>query len=142
MLDKNWVRNYNWLPEPGTAAYKIGEVRKYVRFDRMNDWWANNKRYYKHRFNPDHIIVKVIRDPNIAWQYFQKGEFDSFGPDAAGFFGTTKPEVKFLTKALCINSVLQRCGATSTRFVAQYGQTATGRYSRVKPSPMPWILTK
>ncbi|MEZ5494911.1 MAG: extracellular solute-binding protein [Pseudomonadales bacterium] len=80
VLDKNWVRNYNWLPEPGTAAYKIGEVRKgkYVRFDRMNDWWANNKRYYKHRFNPDHIIVKVIRDPNIAWQYFQKGELDSF----------------------------------------------------------------
>lgn len=79
-LDKNWVRHYNWLPEPGTAAYKIGEVRKgkFVRFDRINDWWANNKRYYKHRFNPDHIIVKVIRDPNIAWQYFQKGELDSF----------------------------------------------------------------
>jgi microcin C transport system substrate-binding protein len=79
-LDTQWVQNYNWQPAPGTAAYKVGDVRKgkYVRFDRINDWWANNKRYYKHRFNPDHIIVKVIRDPNIAWQYFQKGELDSF----------------------------------------------------------------
>ncbi|HNL92037.1 MAG TPA: extracellular solute-binding protein, partial [Pseudomonadales bacterium] len=79
-LDALWVQNYNWQPAPGTAAYKVGDVRKgkYVRFDRINDWWANNKRYYKHRFNPDYIIVKVIRDPNIAWQYFQKGELDSF----------------------------------------------------------------
>ncbi len=81
VLDDQWVRRYNWLPEPGTAAYKIGEVRKgkYVRFDRIPNWWANNKRFYRYRFNPDHIIVKVIRDPNIAWQYFQRGELDSFG---------------------------------------------------------------
>lgn len=80
LLDENWIRHYNWLPEPGTAAYKIGEIRKgkYVRFDRIENWWANNKKYYQHRFNPDHIIVKVIRDPNIAWQYFEKGELDSF----------------------------------------------------------------
>jgi microcin C transport system substrate-binding protein len=80
ILDDQWVKRFNWLPEPGTAAYKIGEVRKgkFVRFDRIPNWWANNKRYYQHRFNPDHIIVKVIRDPNIAWQYFEKGELDSF----------------------------------------------------------------
>lgn len=80
-LDNNWVRNFNWLPEPGTAAYKVGEVRKgkYIQFDRIDDWWANNKRYYRHRFNPEHILIKVIRDPNIAWQHFEKGELDSFG---------------------------------------------------------------
>lgn len=80
-LTENWVRDYNWLPEPGTAAYSAGEVRKgkFVRFDRLPDWWANNKRFYRHRFNPDHIHVKVIRDINIAWRYFEKGELDSFG---------------------------------------------------------------
>lgn len=81
VLDEHWVRDFNWLPEPGTAAYQVGEVRKgkYIQFDRKPDWWANNKRYYRHRFNPDHIRVKVIRDPNIAWQHFEKGELDSFG---------------------------------------------------------------
>ena len=80
-LNDNWVRDFNWLPEPGTAAYKVGEVRKgkYVQFDRIDNWWANNKRYYRHRFNPDHILIKVIRDQNIAWQHFEKGELDSFG---------------------------------------------------------------
>jgi len=80
-LDDNWVRVFNWLPEPGTAAYKVGNIRKgkYVKFDRIPDWWANGKRYYRHRYNPDHILVKVIRDPNIAWQHFEKGELDSFG---------------------------------------------------------------
>lgn len=80
-LDDNWVRDYNWLPEPGTAAYTVGEIRKgkFIVFDRIPDWWANNKRYYRYRFNPDHIHVKVIRDINIAWQYFEKGELDSFG---------------------------------------------------------------
>lgn len=81
VLDDNWVRNFNWVPEPGTAAYQVGEVRKgkYIQFDRKQNWWANNKRYYRYRFNPDHIRVKVIRDPNIAWQHFEKGELDSFG---------------------------------------------------------------
>ncbi len=79
-LDKNWVRDYNWQPEPSTAAYKISDVRKgkYVEFSRLKDWWANDKRYYRNRFNPDKIHVKVIRDINIAWQYFEKGELDSF----------------------------------------------------------------
>ena len=80
-LDENWVRNFNWRPEPGTAAYAVGEVRKgkFVQFDRIANWWANDKRYYRHRFNPDHIRIKVIRDPNIAWQHFEKGELDTFG---------------------------------------------------------------
>lgn len=81
LLDEQWVRNYNWLPEPGTAAYRVSRVRKgkFVEFERIADWWANDKRYYRHRFNPDRIHVKVVRDNNVAWQYFEKGELDSFG---------------------------------------------------------------
>ena len=81
VLNEQWVKTYNWLPEPGTAAYAVSEVRKgkYVEFARLDNWWANDKRYFRHRFNPDRIHVKVIRDTNIAWQYFEKGELDSFG---------------------------------------------------------------
>ncbi len=80
-LDEEWVRNYNWQVEPNTGPYQIAELRKgkYIEFDRKADWWGNNKRYLKHRFNPDHIRVKVIRDINMAYQYFAKGELDSFG---------------------------------------------------------------
>lgn len=79
-LDENWVRDYNWRIEPNTGPYQITEVRKgkYVEFTRKADWWANDKRYFRYRFNPDHIRVKVIRDLNIAYQYFRKGELDDF----------------------------------------------------------------
>ena len=79
-LDENWVRNYNWRIEPNTGPYLISEIRKgkYVEFTRKKDWWANEKRYFKYRYNPDHIRIKLIRDPNIAYQYFRKGELDTF----------------------------------------------------------------
>jgi microcin C transport system substrate-binding protein len=79
-LDENWVRDYNWKIEPNTGPYRISEIRKgkYVEFKRKADWWANNKRYFKYRYNPDFIRVKLIRDLNIAYQYFRKGELDSF----------------------------------------------------------------
>jgi microcin C transport system substrate-binding protein len=88
VLNENWVRDYNWMPEPGTAAYRVSDIRKgkYVDFERIPDWWANNKRYYRHRFNPDKIHVKVIRDNNIAWQYFEKGELDSFSVTLPDFW--------------------------------------------------------
>ncbi|MDB6062339.1 MAG: peptide transporter substrate-binding protein [Verrucomicrobiaceae bacterium] len=80
-LDENWVDNYNWKIEPNTGPYAIDSIRKgkYVEFKRKADWWANNKRYFAHRFNPDYVRVKVIRDMNVAYQNFTKGELDSFG---------------------------------------------------------------
>lgn len=113
VLDDQWVRRYNWLPEPGTAAYKMGEVRKgkFVQFDRLPNWWANNKRFYRYRFNPDHIIVKVIRDPNIAWQYFQRGELDSFSLTLPDFWhNKAKGEIfdkGFVHKLWFYNDVVQ-----------------------------------
>ncbi len=79
-LSKNWVRDYNWRVEPNTGAYRISEVRKgkYVELERIDDWWANDYRYQRHRYNPDRIRVKVIRDVNVAFRHFLKGEIDTF----------------------------------------------------------------
>ncbi len=79
-LDENWVRDYNWKIAPNTGPYVIDTIRKgkYIEFRRKQDWWGNDKRYFQHRFNPDFLRVKLIRDINIAYQYFRKGELDSF----------------------------------------------------------------
>jgi microcin C transport system substrate-binding protein len=79
-LNENWVRESNWRIAPNTGPYLISEIRKgkYVEFTRKKDWWANDKHYFKHRYNPDHIRVKLIRDLNIAYQYFRKGQLDTF----------------------------------------------------------------
>lgn len=79
-LDSNWVANYNWKTEPNTGAYQIDKVKKgkSITFSRKEDWWANKLPYLRNRFNPDTVILKVVRDPNTAFKYFQRGELDTF----------------------------------------------------------------
>lgn len=79
-LDENWVQDYNWRSEPGTGAYRISRVEKgqFVEFARTEDWWGDDKRYLANRFNPETIRITVIRDMNVAWEYFLRGELDSF----------------------------------------------------------------
>lgn len=80
-LDDSWVRDYNWKIEPNTGPYEICRVRKgkFIEFCRKDNWWASDKRYNQHRFNAQQVRIKVIRDINIAYQHFVKGELDTFG---------------------------------------------------------------
>lgn len=79
-LTANWVKEYNWKILPVTGPYQLGEVKKgkSVSLVRIQDWWGNDERYLQHRFNPDKIEIKVLRDQNIAWQHFLRGELDTF----------------------------------------------------------------
>ncbi len=79
-MSNNWVSEYNWKPQPTTGPYHIGEVDKgnFIDLDRTEDWWGDDMRYLRHRFNPDTVRIRVIRDVNAAWQHFLKGEIDTF----------------------------------------------------------------
>ncbi len=79
-LDKNWVQWANWKIAPTTGAYVIGHFRKgrYIDFVKVKNWWGQNERYYRHRFNVDKVRIKVIRNLNVGWNLFLKGELDSF----------------------------------------------------------------
>lgn len=79
-LDANWVSAYNWRIEPNTGPYQIGKIRKgkSVDFIRKENWWAKNDRYLRNRFNVDQAIIKVVRDPNTAFKYFERGEIDIY----------------------------------------------------------------
>ena len=81
VLTDDWVAEFNWKIEPNTGPYEISQVRKgkYILMERKDDWWGDDLKYFEHRFNPDRIHVKVIRDPNVAFQHFLKGELDTFG---------------------------------------------------------------
>lgn len=80
MSDK-WVEEYNWKPDPTTGPYHIGKIEKgkYIDLVRTENWWGDDLRYMRNRFNPQTIRTKVIRDINTAWQHFLKGELDTFG---------------------------------------------------------------
>lgn len=80
VLDDNWISTYNWKIEPNTGAYQISKVKKgkSITFTRKDDWWGNELRYLRNRFNTEKVMLKVVRDPNTAFKYFERGELDTF----------------------------------------------------------------
>ena len=80
-LTADWVQATNWEIEPNTGPYQISKIDKgkAIEMSRKADWWANDERYARHRFNPDKIRYRVIREMNVAYQHFVKGELDTFG---------------------------------------------------------------
>ncbi|MEJ2040698.1 MAG: extracellular solute-binding protein, partial [Desulfosarcinaceae bacterium] len=79
-LGEDFIRRYNWAVVPNTGPYQIDKFKKgrYVRFSRKPDWWAENLKYFKHRFNVVRVIYKVIRDTDLQWEYFKKARLDVY----------------------------------------------------------------
>ncbi len=80
-LDETFVQKYNWKIVPNTGAYQLNDFKKgkFIKFKRNKNWWAQNKKYLKNRFNVDYVVFDVIRDFNLQWEYFKKGKLDAFG---------------------------------------------------------------
>jgi microcin C transport system substrate-binding protein len=80
-ITANWVKNYNWKIIPNTGPYQISEIKKgkKVTFKKKQNWWAKDRPLNKNRYNVNKVVLKVIRDVNIAYKHFEKGELDSFG---------------------------------------------------------------
>lgn len=80
-LTADWVKETNWEIEPNTGPYQISKIDKgkFIELTRKPDWWGDGTRYYRYRFNPDKVRLRVIRDVNVAYQHFLKGELDTFG---------------------------------------------------------------
>ena len=79
-LGEDFIRRYNWAVVPNTGPYQIDKFKKgrYVRFSRKPGWWGENLKYFKHRFNVDRVIYKVIRDTDLQWEYFKKARLDVY----------------------------------------------------------------
>jgi microcin C transport system substrate-binding protein len=79
-VPKDFVRRFNWKIAPNTGPYDISVVKKgkYITLQRKKNWWGENKRYFKNRFNVDKIKYTVIRDLNTIFEYFKNNKIDSF----------------------------------------------------------------
>lgn len=79
-IPEDFVKRYNWKPEPTTGPYHVGKVKKgkFITLERTENWWGYGIPYYKYRYNVDRIMLKVVRDNDIALKHFHKGDLDSF----------------------------------------------------------------
>ena len=75
-LDGEFLSKYQWNPEPTTGAYvalaENVDKGKSVTLVRQKNWWADQKRFFRYRFNPEKIRVSVVRDYNKAFEIFLK----------------------------------------------------------------------
>ena len=76
----DFEERYNWRPRPTTGAYQILEEGiekgRAITLSRVKDWWARDRKYYRHRFNPDRIEYRLYRDSEKVFQLFLRGEID------------------------------------------------------------------
>ena len=73
---------YAWRPRPTTGAYKIEKEDilkgRSISLTRVKDWWAKDRKYFKHRYNPDRIEYIQVRDEEKVFQLFLRGDIDIY----------------------------------------------------------------
>lgn len=77
-----YLEKYDWELMPGSGPYVMdpAELKKgdSVTFTRRDDWWAEEKRWAQYTYNFDRIKFLVIRDREMEYEMFKKGELDYF----------------------------------------------------------------
>ncbi|MEX0326331.1 MAG: ABC transporter substrate-binding protein [Puniceicoccaceae bacterium] len=77
---EDYPDRYHWRFAPVTGPYTLDEKDikrgEQITFRRIDDWWANDKPFYRHRFNPDALTFVVIRDDTKAFESFLRGIID------------------------------------------------------------------
>lgn len=120
-LDGEFLSKYQWNPEPTTGAYVVYsrnvDKGKSVTLVRQKNWWADQKRFFRYRFNPDQIKISVIRDYNKAFEVFLKGDLDMFGLSKSEFWYEKLPN----DHPLVVNGYLSK--------VTFYNQTPPPSYA-------------
>jgi microcin C transport system substrate-binding protein len=82
-----YLKDWNFKILPGTGPYLINEADvvkgKSVTLRRRNDYWADKYRRNVGTSNFDTIVETTVRDENLAFEMFKKGDFDYFMIDRA-----------------------------------------------------------
>lgn len=84
LLNKDWVKTAQWQPNvvPGPYVINPDKTKKgrKVVFERVKNWWGEDKRYFKNMYNFDQIVLEVVRNAEVAYELFKKQELNVFTP--------------------------------------------------------------
>ena len=77
-------------PRLGSGPYRIAEVRqgRYVRYERVPDYWGRDIAVNKGRFNFDQIQYDVYRDATVGREALRKGLFDAWFEQDVRYWAT------------------------------------------------------
>ncbi|MFM1894995.1 MAG: hypothetical protein RLZZ385_69, partial [Pseudomonadota bacterium] len=95
-LGEDYVERYQWRFVPTTGAYVIldedVDKGRSITLTRVEDWWAKDKKFWRYRYNPDHIYLSVIRDTPKVFESFKRGDIDTFGLNLAEYWYEKLPD--------------------------------------------------
>ena len=76
----NYVEKYQWRVPPTTGAYIVNPddlIRgRQVTMQRVKNWWAKDKKFFRYTNNVDNIVYNFIADESKAIELFRIGELD------------------------------------------------------------------
>ena len=79
---ETYIREYNYKMLPGTGPYAVAEQDvdkgKTIRIRRRQDYWAEKHRRNIGTANFDQIQQVVVRDRNLEFEMFKKGDIDYY----------------------------------------------------------------
>ncbi len=75
----DYRERYRHRVPPTTGAYTVGRVERgrMVELVRVKDWWARDKRFYRHRCNADAVEHHFLTDEAQAWEWLLRGRLDA-----------------------------------------------------------------
>jgi len=79
---QTYIKEYNYKMLPGTGSYMVSEQDvskgKMIRIRRRLDYWAEHDRRNVGTANFDDIQQTVVRDRNLEFEMFKKGDIDYY----------------------------------------------------------------
>lgn len=81
---------------PTTGAYALGatERGRMAELRRVPDWWARDRRYYRHRFNADAVEHHFLTDEAQAWEFLLRGKLDLLQTRKVSVWQQRRPELE------------------------------------------------
>lgn len=88
VVDKDFVKKFNWTVVPVPGPYQITKVEKgkNIVISRVKNWWGENERFFKNRFNVDKITFQVVRETTVEYEWFKSGKLDFFAPSEPSYW--------------------------------------------------------
>jgi microcin C transport system substrate-binding protein len=95
-LGEDFVSRYQWRFVPTSGAYVVRDedIRRgrTIALSRLEDWWAKDLPFWRHRYNYDRIHFSVIRDTAKSFESFRAGELDAFALNLPDYYYDRLPD--------------------------------------------------
>lgn len=119
----DYLQRYQWVMEPTTGAYFVRpeDLHKGTSVDltRVANWWADKKKFYRYRYNPDRMHFVIVRDREKMIEMFKLGQID--------ILSATRPEIWY-EKLPDSDPLVQRGAVAKVTYYNQIPRAELGLY--------------